>query len=104
MCSSTATGRCSIPCASARSAGGKRRERGDKMMRAIFKAAMALLAISAIGATGLSAPAHARSSGEITVLSNIMAAKYEACRQEAKRQHLHLAARYRFLRACHKAR
>ena len=74
------------------------------MMRAMSKAAIAVLAISALGASSLSAPAHARSSGEITVLSNVMAAKYEACRQEAKRQHLHLLARYRFLRACHKER
>jgi len=49
-----------------------------------------------------SAPAQARSSGEITVLSNLMAAKYAACRAEANRQHLHLVARFRFLHACHK--
>jgi hypothetical protein len=72
-------------------------------MRAGSKAVIALLAVSALGGAGLSTPTLARSSGEITVLSNLMAAKYEACRQEAKRQHLHLLTRYRFLRACHKA-
>jgi hypothetical protein len=30
-----------------------------------------------------------------------MAAKYEVCRQQAKKQHLHLLARWRFLRKCH---
>ena len=69
-------------------------------MRRLVPAATLLL-VAAI-ALSASVPAHARSSGEITVLSNIMAAKYEACRQEAKRQHLHLVARWRFLRACHK--
>jgi hypothetical protein len=63
--------------------------------------AVALVVVAAI-AVAASAPARARSPGEITILSNLMAAKYEACRQEAKRQHLHLVARWRFLRACHK--
>jgi hypothetical protein len=70
-------------------------------MRRLVPAAT-LLIVAAI-ALAASRPAHAKSSGEITVLSNIMAAKYEACRQEAKRQHLHLAARWKFLRACHKS-
>jgi hypothetical protein len=70
-------------------------------MRRLVPAATLLL-VAAI-ALAVSAPAHAKSSGEITVLSNLMAAKYEACRQEAKRQHLHLAARWKFLRACHKS-
>ena len=70
------------------------------MMRRLLQAATLLL-VATIVLAG-SAPARAKSSGEIVVLSNIMAAKYEACRQEAKRQHLHLAARWRFLRACHK--
>jgi hypothetical protein len=68
-------------------------------MRRMIPAATLLLVALALSA---SAPADARSSGEITVLSNLMAAKYEACRQEAKRQHLHLVARWKFLRACHK--
>jgi len=59
-----------------------------------------LLAVAATLA--VSTPARARSSGEISVISNKMAAKYEACRQEANRQHLHLLTRFRFLRACHK--
>jgi len=70
-------------------------------MRRLLQAATLLLVATI--AFAVAAPAHARSSGEIVVLSNIMAAKYEACRQEAKRQHLHLVARWRFLRACHKA-
>jgi hypothetical protein len=69
-------------------------------MRHLFAAATLLLVATI--ALDPSAPAHARSPGEITALSNLMAAKYEACRQEAKRQHLHLLARWRFLRACHK--
>jgi hypothetical protein len=69
-------------------------------MRRFTPAAAMLIAASLTLTTP--APAHARSPGEITVLSNLMAAKYEACRQEAKRQHLHLLARFRFLRACHK--
>jgi hypothetical protein len=69
-------------------------------MRRMIPAATLLL-VAALALSG-STPAHARSSGEITVLSNLMAAKYEACRQEAKRQHLHLVARWKFLRACHK--
>ena len=59
-----------------------------------------LLAVAATLA--VSTAAHARSSGEIAVISNKMAARYEACRLEANRQHLHLVARFRFLRACHK--
>jgi len=70
-------------------------------MRRLLPAVTLLLSTS-LAIASVSAPARARSSGEITVLSNLMAAKYEACRQEAKRQHLHLVARWRFLRACHK--
>ncbi len=66
-------------------------------MRRVLLVAMVL----AIVAPAASVPSQARSSGEITVISNLMAAKYEACRQEAKRQHLHLWAWHRFLKACH---
>ena len=69
------------------------------MRRLVPVAVQLLVATIALAA---SATARARSSGEITVLSNLMAVKYEACRQEAKRQHLHLLARWRFLHACHK--
>jgi len=69
------------------------------MLRALHPGYIVLVATLVLST---SAPARARSSGEITVLSNLMAAKYEACRQEAKRQHLHLVARWKFLRACHK--
>jgi hypothetical protein len=58
----------------------------------------ALLLVSGVA---LSVPAQAKSSGEVAVGSRLMTVKYEACRQEAKRQHLHLLARYRFLRKCH---
>jgi hypothetical protein len=65
------------------------------MMRWVLPTAALLLALSA------AAVAHAKSSGEVAVGSRLMTVKYEACRQEAKRQHLHLLARYRFLRKCH---
>ncbi len=69
----------------------------------MHRLSQAALLLAAMFALAVAAPVRARSSGEIVVLSNLMAAKYEACRQEAKRQHLHLVARWRFLRACHKA-
>jgi hypothetical protein len=70
------------------------------MRRPVPAATLLLVAAIVLAA---STPARAKSPGEITVLSNLMAAKYEACRQEAKRQHLHFAARWKFLRACHKS-
>ena len=66
------------------------------MLRILRTAAFLLMP-----AVALSAAAQAKSSGEVAVGSRLMTVKYEACRQEAKRQHLHLLARYRFLRKCH---
>jgi hypothetical protein len=71
------------------------------MCRRIRAATFLLAAAAALGATSASAPARAKSSGEITVASRLMAVKYEQCRQEANRQHLHLLARHRFLKECH---
>ena len=66
-------------------------------MGVILKAATMLL-VAALAAAA--APAYAKSSGEIAVVSRLMAAKYEECRQEANKQHLHLLARHRFLKEC----
>lgn len=66
------------------------------MLRILRTAAFLLMPAAA-----LSAPAQAKSPGEVAAGSRLMTVKYEACRQEAKRQHLHLLARYRFLRKCH---
>ncbi len=63
----------------------------------MHRLSQAALLLAAMFALAVAAPVRARSSGEIVVLSNLMAAKYEACRREAKRQHLHLVARWRFL-------
>lgn len=62
--------------------------------------------VVAVALTGAAASAQstptvrATSPGEIAILSRLMAAKYENCRQQANQQHLHLLARHRFLKAC----
>ena len=38
--------------------------------------------------------------GEIAIVSKLMAAKYEDCRQQANQQNLHLLARHRFVKQC----
>ena len=67
-------------------------------MRCVLRAATFLL-VAAV-ALAAAAPAYAKSSGEIAVVSRLMSVKYEQCRQEANRQHLHLLARHRFLKEC----
>jgi hypothetical protein len=69
----------------------------------VLRAAIALLVTSASLAAGSAQsapPVRATRPGEITIVSKLMAAKYEECRQQANQQHLHLLARHRFLKAC----
>jgi len=72
------------------------------MMERVVKIAAITLALGASFACAASAqPVHPTKPGEIAIMSKLMAAKYEDCRQQAKQQHLHLLARQRFLKQCH---
>jgi hypothetical protein len=70
------------------------------MRRVVRAATFPFVAAVALVAAVPSAPGYAKSSGEIAVVSRLMSVKYEQCRQEANRQHLHLLARHRFLKEC----
>ena len=71
-------------------------------MKRAVKTAAILLALTATlaGAAASAQSIRPTKPGEIAIVSKLMAAKYEDCRQQANQQHLHLLARHRFLKAC----
>jgi len=62
------------------------------------------IALAGVSASAQSEPpVRATKPGEIAIVSRLMAARYEDCRQQANQQHLHLLARQRFLKQCRAA-
>jgi hypothetical protein len=70
------------------------------MDRAVRTATMLLALTASLAGAASAQSVRPTKPGEITIVSKLMAAKYEDCRQQANQQHLHLLARHRFLKAC----
>jgi hypothetical protein len=70
----------------------------------VFSAAFAtLISIGTPAGLAQSPSAKLKSPGQIAAASRLLAEKNENCRQQAKRQGLHLLKRRRFIRDCVKA-
>jgi hypothetical protein len=74
------------------------------MMEYVRIAAITLALGASLGCAAASAQSvRPTKPGEIAIMSKLMAAKYEDCRQQANQQHLHLLKRHNFLKQCRAA-